>query len=99
VWRWNRFVDRDDDARRAAVHVGDGVGLRRTGDTVGTGTTSVSMRTDQLLKLSTTRAGAVRDYHFRCVPPDFPRLDVTRPGNPSPGWYLTTSGFASRIRP
>jgi hypothetical protein len=63
---------------------------------VGTGRTSVSMREDQLLKLATTRAGAARDYHFRCVPPDFPRLDVNRPGSPSPGWYLTTSGFASR---
>lgn len=29
------------------------------------------------------------------MPPDFPRLDVRRPGNPAPGWYLTTSGFAS----
>lgn len=60
------------------------------------GTTSVQMRTDQLLKLATTRAGVVRDYHFRCVPPDFPRLDVNRPGSPTPGWYLTTSGFASQ---
>jgi hypothetical protein len=63
---------------------------------VGTGRTSVSMREDQLLKLSTSRSGTALDYHFRCVPLDFPRLDVNRPGNPSPGWYLTTSGFASR---
>ena len=63
---------------------------------VGTGTTSVSMRTDELLKVATTRQGVERDYHFRCVPPDFPRLDVTRPGKPAPGWYLTTSGFASQ---
>ena len=63
---------------------------------VGTSTTTVSMRTDQLLTLSTNRLGvSPRDYHFRCVPADFPRLDVTRPGNPSTGWYLTTSGFVS----
>ncbi len=62
---------------------------------VGTGTTNVAMSTDQLLTLATTRQGVGRSYHFRCVPPDFPRLDVQRPGNPSPGWYLTTSGFAS----
>ena len=37
----------------------------------------------------------MRNYHFRCVPTDFPRFDVLRPGNPTPGWYLTTSGFVS----
>jgi hypothetical protein len=62
---------------------------------VSTGTATVSMRTDDLLLLSTVRQGVVKDYHFRCVPTDFPRLDVTRPGNPAPGWYLTTSGFVS----
>ena len=62
---------------------------------VGTGTTTVVMRTDDLLLLSTDRPGVGKDYHFRCVPSDFPRLDVTRPGNPTPGWYLTTSGFVS----
>jgi hypothetical protein len=44
--------------------------------------------------VSTTRQGILRDYNFRCVPTDFPRLEVLRPGNPTPGWYLTTSGFA-----
>ncbi len=62
---------------------------------VGTGTVNVPMRTDDLLVLSTTRQGVVTNYHFRCVPADFPRLEVLRPGNPAPGWYLTTSGFAS----
>jgi hypothetical protein len=62
---------------------------------VGTGTANVSVRTDQLVTLSTTRLGAVKNYHFRCVPADFPRLDVQRPGNPTPGWYLTTTGFVS----
>jgi len=62
---------------------------------VATGTTTVPMRTDDLLLLSTIRQGIGKDYHFRCVPSDFPRLDVTRPGNPTPGWYLTTFGFGS----
>ncbi|HSP28717.1 MAG TPA: aryl-sulfate sulfotransferase, partial [Ilumatobacteraceae bacterium] len=62
---------------------------------VGTGTINVAMSTDQLLTLATTRQGVGRNYHFRCVPPDFPRLDVTRPGTPTAGWYLTTSGFVS----
>jgi hypothetical protein len=29
------------------------------------------------------------DYWIRCLPHDFPQLSVSRPGNPSPGWYLT----------
>ena len=64
---------------------------------VGTGTTGFVLATDQPVVLATTRQGqgADRTYHFRCVPTDFPRLDVDRPGTPSAGWYVTTSGFAS----
>jgi hypothetical protein len=62
---------------------------------VGTGTTRFVLATDQPVVLATTREGVARNYHFRCVPTDFPRLEVQRPGNPSAGWYLTTSGFAS----
>jgi Arylsulfotransferase (ASST) len=28
-------------------------------------------------------------YWIRCLPHDFPALTVSRPGNPTPGWYLT----------
>ncbi len=62
---------------------------------VGTGSVVFPLRTDQPVVVSTTRQGVGRDFHFRCVPTDFPRFDVRRPGNPSPGWYLTTSGFVS----
>ena len=57
------------------------------------------MRTDDSLVVATTRLGVQRDYHFRCVPLDFPRLTVSRPGNPTPGWYLTTFGFSSGSQP
>ena len=62
---------------------------------VGNGSVTVPMRTDDSLVVATTRNGIQRDYHFRCVPLDFPRLTVSRPGNPTPGWYLTTFGFSS----
>ena len=62
---------------------------------VDTGPVTVEMRTDQLLTLATVRQGVAKNYHFRCVPLDFPRLEVLRPGDPAAGWYLTTSGFAS----
>jgi hypothetical protein len=62
---------------------------------VASGTTTVSLGTDQPLVVSTNRQGVDKTYHFRCVPLDFPRLDVLRPGNPTNGWYLTTFGFVS----
>lgn len=61
---------------------------------VGTGTTTFVLATDQPVVLATTRQGVARNYHFRCVPIDFPRFEVLRPGNPSAGWYVTTSGIA-----
>jgi hypothetical protein len=60
-----------------------------------TGATSFPLRADEPAVVSTNRQGVVRDYHFRCVPNDFPRLEVLRPGNPTPGWYLTTSGVVA----
>jgi hypothetical protein len=62
---------------------------------IGTGTTSFVLAADKPVVLATTRQGVAKNYHFRCVPTDFPRLEVLRPGNPSAGWYLTTSGFAA----
>ena len=62
---------------------------------VGTGSVTFALRTDEPVVVSTTRRDIRRDYHFRCVPLDFPRLEVLRPGNPTPGWYLTTFGFGS----
>jgi hypothetical protein len=56
---------------------------------------------------ATNAAGASSDYWVRCLPPDFPTLDVTKHpenGDPTPGWYLlgnnilpsggTTNGYA-----
>jgi len=33
--------------------------------------------------------GAPKSYWIRCLPHDFPRLRITKPGSPPPGWYLT----------
>jgi Arylsulfotransferase (ASST) len=73
-----------------SVSVGGGAPI-----TAGNGNLTVPMHTDEALVVSTNRLGVRRDYHFRCVPSDFPRLDVSRPGDPTPGWYLTTFGFSS----
>ncbi len=62
---------------------------------LGSGSVTVPLRADQPLVVSTIRQGIPLDYHFRCVPDDFPKLEVLRPGQPTPGWYLTTFGFGS----
>jgi len=59
---------------------------------VGNGTTNRVLQTDQLMTLTLTRGGQQSAYHFRCLPADFPDLSVERPGQPAPGWYLTTFG-------
>ncbi|MGI8564142.1 MAG: aryl-sulfate sulfotransferase [Candidatus Dormibacter sp.] len=33
-------------------------------------------------------AGQIQ-YWIRCLPHDFPQMNVSKPGTPSPGWYLT----------
>jgi hypothetical protein len=35
--------------------------------------------------------GPPREYWVRCLPHDFPLITVNKPGNPSPGWYLTST--------
>jgi hypothetical protein len=40
---------------------------------------------------ATDAEGASADYWIRCLPPDFPTIDVTKhfeAGDPTPGWYL-----------
>jgi hypothetical protein len=66
---------------------------------VGSGTVTRQLRTDQPLVVSTVRQGVQRDYHLRCVPLDFPKLSVDRPGTPTDGWYLTTFGLAAPSGP
>ncbi len=61
---------------------------------VTSGAITRQVQTDQLLTLRLTRGGQSISYYFRCLPADFPVLTVDRPGNPGPGWYLTTFGVA-----
>jgi hypothetical protein len=39
--------------------------------------------------------GGVDHYFVRCLPHDFPTLAVDRPDDPSPGWYLLSSGLGA----
>ncbi len=64
------------------------------GAPVTSGALTRQVQTDQLLTLTLTRGGQSTSYYFRCLPADFPTLAVNRPGDPAPGWYLTTFGIA-----
>jgi arylsulfotransferase ASST/IPT/TIG domain-containing protein len=53
-------------------------------------TLSVGLVENQALVVAApTASGADEDYWIRCLPADFPQIDVTKPGDPPPGWYLT----------
>jgi hypothetical protein len=41
------------------------------------------------------RAMAGADYWIRCLPHDFPQLQITRPGSPPDGYYLTGNATGS----
>ncbi len=58
------------------------------------GTLDVQPQTDDIVTVAVSGAGApAATYYFRCLPADFPKLEVERPGNPSAGWYL--AGFTA----
>ncbi|MEJ7801464.1 MAG: hypothetical protein WKF60_13150, partial [Ilumatobacter sp.] len=63
---------------------------RVNGVPVASGTLDLPIGTDDLVRVDLRRGADIRSYYFRCVPADFPRLDIERPGTPSPGWYITT---------
>lgn len=63
---------------------------RLNGVPVGSGSIDLPTSTDDRFRLELRRGSTVQQLSFRCVPGDFPRLDVDRPGNPAPGWYVTT---------
>lgn len=53
---------------------------------------------DVLVEFSVRRGDATEEYFVRCLPPDFPRLEVQRSGTPSPGWYLTEMSSSLNMR-
>jgi hypothetical protein len=69
------------------------------GQAVTSGTVNRPVATDQLLNLTLRRGSQITTQLFRCLPADFPTLSVQRPGNPAPGWYLTTFGMAGSPLP
>jgi len=63
------------------------------------GTVTLSATADDLIPVEVARGAVVAKYWFRCLPSNFPRLAIDRPGSPAPGWYLTTFGQGSNPEP
>jgi hypothetical protein len=65
---------------------------RIDGKATSSGDSVKAVVTDDLLPITMSRNGVTKEYYFRCLPADFPVLEVDRSGEPTPGWYLTTFG-------
>ncbi len=66
------------------------VTTRVNGLVVSPGTDTLGAEVDELVTVDLRRGSDRTVYQFRCLPIDFPRLDVVRTGPTAPGWYLTT---------
>lgn len=83
------YAVRCDDSATLDLDLLAGTTARVNGVPVTTGTVSLSGPDDALTSVRLSRAGTTRTHWFRCVPDDFPRIDVERSGPTTPGWYLT----------
>ena len=67
-----------------------GVTARVRGVPVGSGDFRLAVRDDSSIEVVLRRDSTTKRYLFRCLPFDFPKLTVTTPGTPRPGWILST---------
>ncbi len=57
---------------------------------------TISVVENQLVTVTVTLAsGATDSYYIRCLPHDFSNLNVTRNDDPTPGWYMITTGIGA----
>ncbi|CAB4994776.1 unannotated protein [freshwater metagenome] len=57
---------------------------------------TISVVENQLITVTVTLAsGATDSYFIRCLPHDFSNLNVTRNDDPTPGWYMISTGFGA----
>ena len=59
---------------------------------------AVVVTENQAAVVRTVGPGAGTDeYWIRCLPHDFPELNVARPADAGPGWYLLATGFGAPV--
>jgi hypothetical protein len=95
VWRCGSGTNRID-IRFAAISGGT---ITIDGSTGSTLAVQESLIENQAVIISApdpnNPKGPPIQYWIRCLPLDFPRLSVTKPGTPPAGWYLTGNNIAA----
>lgn len=84
-------VECDAGSTDFSIELLRGATARVNGVAVSSGTIDVATSADDLIRVQLRRGSTVRDYFFRCVPSDFPRLSVKRSGDTADGWYVTST--------
>jgi hypothetical protein len=87
-----------ETANQFSVHVR---GMPRTTVTVasagGTQVVDTTLAIDAddaiVVRITPTGGGAPEEYWIRCVPPDFPPITTSTPGEHPPGWYVLGNAF------
>jgi hypothetical protein len=60
------------------------------------GSGNLVVHENDLVDITVQFPGGSTDHYFvRCLPHDFPTLAVDRPDDPTPGWYLLSSGLGA----
>ena len=82
----------DGDPVAVTVGAGSDVEVQIAGRQVGSGSATRTVAADpgQAIVVALRRPGRSRRYHFRCVPPAFPRWDFTRHRRPVHAYYAIT---------
>ncbi|HWM19620.1 MAG TPA: aryl-sulfate sulfotransferase, partial [Ilumatobacteraceae bacterium] len=67
------------------------------GSTVGSTVVDTTVPIDAddaiVVRITPTAGGVTDEYWIRCVPPDFPLITTSTPGDHSPGWYVLGNSF------
>ena len=83
------YAVRCGDAAALGLDLLGGTRATVNGVPVTSGSIPLSGADHTLTSVRLTRGGTTATHWFRCVPDDFPRVDVERSGPTTPGWYLT----------
>lgn len=87
------ICDASETALSLHLDVLPGVSARVNGVAHAPGDIDVVAAPESLVTVDLVSGVTRTMYFFRCVPPDFPPLDVESTGTGAPGWYMTTFGF------
>lgn len=83
------YAVRCPDVTRLELELLPGTSATVNGVPVASGSIRLGSSDGSLASVRLSRSGTSTTHWFRCVPDDFPHLEVERSGATTPGWYLT----------